>query len=276
MSIDKRLTLNNGVKMPQFGLGVFQSKEGPEVESAVRTAIDFGYRHIDTAAIYGNEAGTGKAVRDSGIAREEMFITTKVWNSAQREGKVREALEESLRKLDIGYIDLYLIHWAVPGKYVDTWLTLEKLYAEGKIKAIGVSNFYEPHFEDVLAAGDIVPTVNQVELHPHLRLAGLQSYLKEKGCYIEAWSPLAQARTELFEETTLINIAEEHGKSVAQVVLRWHWQHGIVIIPKSVNPSRIAENGSIFDFELSQTEMNAIDGLDQNKRNGPHPSHFDF
>ncbi|MEM8859135.1 MAG: aldo/keto reductase [Chloroflexota bacterium] len=276
MSIGKRVTLNNGVKMPQFGLGVFQSKEGPEVENAVRAAIDFGYRHIDTAAIYGNEEGTGKAVRDSGIAREHMFITTKVWNSAQREGKVREALEDSLRKLDIGYIDLYLIHWAVPGTYVDTWLTLEKLYAEGKIKAIGVSNFYEPHFEDVISAGDIIPTVNQVELHPFLRLAELQSYLKQKGCYIEAWSPLMQARPELFELPTLQNIAEEHSKSVAQVILRWHWQHDIVIIPKSVNPSRIAENGSIFDFELSAAEMTAIDELDKNQRIGPHPSNFDF
>ena len=276
MSLGKRLTLNNGVKMPQFGLGVFQSKQGPEVENAVRAAIDFGYRHIDTAAIYGNEEGTGKAVRDSGIARENMFITTKVWNSAQREGKVREAFEESLRKLDLGYIDLYLIHWAVPGKYVDTWLELEKLYAEGKVKAIGVSNFYEPHFEDVLAAGDLVPTVNQVERHPHLRLSGLHSYLKEKGCYIEAWSPLAQAREDLFGEQVLQNIAEEHGKTVAQVILRWHWQHEIVIIPKSVKEHRIQENASIFDFELSAAEMAAIDGLDQNKRNGPHPSNFDF
>lgn len=276
MSIDKRVTLNNGVQMPQFGLGVFQSKEGSEVEKAVRSAIDFGYRHIDTAAIYGNEEGTGKAVRDSGIAREEMFITTKVWNSAQREGQVREAFEESLRKLDIGYIDLYLVHWAVKDKYVDTWLTLEKLYAEGKIKAIGVSNFYEHHFDDVLAAGSLVPTVNQVELHPYLRLGGLQSYLKEKGCYIEAWSPLAQARAELFNNPTLQTIAEEHSKTVAQVILRWHWQHGIVVIPKSVKPHRIAENGSIFDFELSAAEMSAIDGLDKNERNGPHPDNCDF
>ena len=276
MSIDKRVPLNNGVQMPQFGLGVFQSKEGSEVEKAVRSAIDFGYRHIDTAAIYGNEEGTGKAVRDSGIAREEMFITTKVWNSAQREGTVREAFEESLRKLDIGYIDLYLVHWAVEGKYVDTWLTLEKLMAEGKVKAIGVSNFYEHHFDDVLAAGSMVPAVNQVELHPYLRLEGLHNYLKDKGCYIEAWSPLAQARPELFGNPVLQTIAEEHSKTVAQVILRWHWQHDIVIIPKSVKPHRIAENGSIFDFELSAAEMSAIDGLDRNERNGPHPDNCDF
>ena len=276
MSINKRLTLNNGVEMPQFGLGVFQSKEGAEVENAVRAAIDFGYRHIDTAAIYGNEVGTGKAVRDCGVAREEMFVTTKVWNSAQREGKVREACEDSLRRLDIGYIDLYLVHWAVAETYLDTWLTLEKLYAEGKVKAIGVSNFYENHFDDVLAAGDIVPMVNQVELHPHLRLAGLHSYLEDKGCHIEAWSPLAKARVELFEEPTLQNIAEEHGKTVAQIVLRWHWQHEIVIIPKSSKPHRIAENGSIFDFELSAAEMLAIDNLDKNVRTGPDPNNFNF
>ena len=186
MSIQKTVTLNNGIQMPQFGLGVFQTAEGQEVETAVRTALDAGYRHIDTAALYKNEIGVGNAVRASGIAREDIFVTTKVWNSNQREGTVREALEDSLRKLDLGYIDLYLIHWPVKEKYVETWLTLEKLYAEGKIRSIGVSNFKEHHFEDVLKAGDLVPTVNQVELHPRLRLADLQSYLQSKNCYIEA------------------------------------------------------------------------------------------
>ena len=274
MSIGKRLTLNNGVEMPQFGLGVFQSKEGPEVETAVRSALEFGYRHIDTAAAYRNEEGVGRAVRASGLPREEVFVTTKVWNHAQREGTVREAFEESLRKLDLGYIDLYLVHWPVPEKYVETWLTLEKLYAEGKVKSIGVSNFYRHHFEDVLAAGDIVPMVNQVELHPRMRLADLHTYLDGHQCRIEAWSPLMKAR--IFDNETIAGLANELSKTPAQIVLRWHWQHGIVIIPKSSNPGRIAENGSIFDFELSADQMAAIDALDKNERVGPDPDNFSF
>lgn len=276
MSIDKKLTLNNGVEMPQFGLGVYQTQEGPEVETAVSAALDFGYRHIDTAALYGNEEGVGKAVRASGIARDEIFITTKVWNGAQREGRVREAFEESLSKLDLGYVDLYLVHWPVPGHYVDTWLELEKLYAEGKVKAIGVSNFYENHFDDVLAAGTIVPAVNQVELHPRMRLANLHSYLKSKECYIEAWSPLMRAKGDLFTNPELTAIANKHGKTNAQVVLRWHWQHEIILIPKSINPGRIAENGSIFDFELTADDMASIDALDTNQRIGPDPNNFGF
>lgn len=274
MTIQKTVTLNNGVEMPQLGLGVFQSAEGEEVETAVRTALDFGYRHIDTAAAYRNEEGVGRAVRASGIAREEVFVTTKVWNNAQREGNVREALEESLRKLDLGYIDLYLVHWPVAEKYVETWLTLEKLYTEGKIRAIGVSNHKEHHFEQVLAAGSLVPTVNQMELHPRLRLADLHSYLKSKNCYIEAWSPLMKAR--IFDNETIMRLAETHGKTPAQIVLRWHWQHEIVIIPKSANPGRIVENGSFFDFELSADEMAAIDALDTGERTGPDPDHFTF
>ena len=274
MSIGQTLTLNNGVEMPQLGLGVFQSAEGEEVETAVRTALDFGYRHIDTAAAYRNEVGVGRAVRASGLSREDVFITTKVWNSAQREGKVREGFEESLKKLDLGYIDLYLVHWPVPEKFVETWLTLEELYAEGKVRAIGVSNFYPNHFEEVLKAGDIVPAVNQVELHPHMRLATLQSYLEGHGCRIEAWSPLMKAR--IFENKTIVALANQHGKTPAQIVLRWHWQHGIIIIPKSSNPERIRENGSFFDFELSADEMTAIDRLDKNERIGPDPNNFDF
>ena len=274
MSIKQTVTLNNGIEMPQLGLGVFQSAEGEQVETAVRTALDFGYRHIDTAAAYRNEEGVGRAVRASGIPREEVFVTTKVWNNAQREGTVREALEESLRKLDLGYIDLYLVHWPVPEKYVETWLTLEKLYAEGKIKAIGVSNHKEHHFEDVLAAGSLVPTVNQMELHPRLRIADLHSYLKSKNCWIEAWSPLMKAR--IFDNETIAELAGKYGKTPSQIVLRWHWQHEIVIIPKSSNPGRIVENGSFFDFELSAEEMAAIDALDRGERTGPDPDNFSF
>ena len=274
MSIKKTVTLNNGVEMPQLGLGVYQTQEGREVETAVRAALDFGYRHIDTAALYGNEVGVGNAVRASGIPREEIFITTKVWNGAQREGKVREAFEESLNKLDLGYIDLFLVHWPVAEKYVETWLTLEKLYAEGKIRAIGVSNHKKHHFEQVLAAGSMVPAVNQVELHPRLRLADLQNYLKGKNCHIEAWSPLMKAR--IFDNETIMRLAETHGKTPAQIVLRWHWQHEIVVIPKSANPGRIAENGSFFDFELSADEMAAIDALDTGERIGADPDNFTF
>ncbi|MFK7800931.1 MAG: aldo/keto reductase [Anaerolineae bacterium] len=274
MSIQKTVSLNNGVEMPQFGLGVFQTAEGNEIDAAVQAALDFGYRHIDTAAAYNNEEGVGKAVRASSIPREEIFVTTKVWNGRQREGTVREAFEESLSKLDLGYIDLYLIHWPVPEKYVETWLMLEKLYAEGKVRSIGVSNFKQHHFEDVLNAGSIVPMVNQMELHPQLRLADLQSYLQSKNCYIEAWSPLMRGR--ILDNETVVRLAETYGKTPAQIVLRWHWQHEIVIIPKSANPQRIAENGSIFDFELSATDMAAIDALDKNERIGPDPDSFEF
>lgn len=274
MSIKQTVTLNNGIEMPQLGLGVFQSAEGQEVETAVRTALDFGYRHIDTAAAYRNEEGVGRAVRASGISREEIFVTTKVWNSTQREGTVRQAFEESLRKLDLDYIDLYLVHWPVPEQYVETWLTLEQLYAEGKIKAIGVSNHKEHHFEKVLAAGSLVPTVNQMELHPRLRIANLHKYLKSKNCWIEAWSPLMKAR--IFDNATISRLAEKHAKTPSQIVLRWHWQHEIVIIPKSSNPQRIVENGSFFDFELSAEDMAAIDALDKNERTGPDPDNFSF
>lgn len=275
MSIQKTLTLNNGVEMPQFGLGVFQTEEGQVVETAVRTALDAGYLHIDTAAIYQNEVGVGNAIRASGIARENLFITTKVWNSNQREGTIREALEESLRKLNLGYIDLYLIHWPVrEKKYVETWLELEKLYAEGKIRALGVSNFKEHHFEDVLNAGSLVPTVNQVELHPRLRLAKLQSYLQSKNCYIEAWSPLMRAK--ILDNDVIAGIADKYDRTAAQVVLRWHWQHGIVIIPKSATPERIIANAQIFDFVLAPDDMAAIDALDKHERIGPDPDTFNF
>jgi len=274
MSIKKTVTLNNGVEMPQFGLGVFQTAEGTQIETAVQSALDFGYRHIDTAAAYNNEEGVGKAIRASGVPREEIFVTTKVWNVRQRAGTVREAFDESLRKLDLGYIDLYLVHWPVPEKYVETWLTLEKLYAEGKVRSIGVSNFKQHHFDDVLKAGSIVPMVNQMELHPQLRLAELQSYLQNKGCFIEAWSPIMRGR--ILDNPTIVALAEKYARTPAQIVLRWHWQHDIVIIPKSANPKRIVENGSIFDFELSAADMAQIDALDKNQRIGPDPDNFDF
>ena len=274
MTIQKTVTLNNGVEMPQFGLGVFKMEEGEQVESCVRTALDFGYRHIDTAAAYQNEKGVGRAVRASGVAREDIFITTKVWNRNQRADRVREGLEDSLRELDLGYIDLYLIHWPVTEHFVETWLTLEQLYAEGKIRAIGVSNHKKHHFEKVLAAGSLVPTVNQMELHPRMRLADLHSYLTSKNCCMEAWSPLMKAQ--ILDNETIVRLAEAHGKTPAQIVLRWHWQHEIIIIPKSSNPARIMENGSFFDFELSAEDMAAIDALDAGERIGADPDNFNF
>ena len=274
MTIQKTMTLNNGVEMPQLGLGVYQTAEGQEVTTAVRTALDFGYRHIDTAALYKNEIGVGQAVRASNISREEIFVTTKVWNSNQREGTVREAFEESMRKLDLGYIDLYLIHWPVAEKYVETWRTLEKLYATGKVRAIGVSNFQEHHFDDVCQHGDLVPTVNQVELHPRLRLNSLQQHLQSHNCHIEAWSPLMQGK--ILGNDVVVALAEKHGRTPAQIVIRWHWQHDIIVIPKSATPSRIVENGSIFDFTLSAADMAQIDALDTHTRIGPDPSNFSF
>ena len=274
MTIQKTVTLNNGIEMPQFGLGVYKTAEGDEIITAVRTALDFGYRHIDTAALYRNEVGVGQAVRDSQIPREEIFVTTKVWNSNQREGTVREAFEESMRKLDLGYIDLYLIHWPVAEKYVETWRTLEQLYATGKIRAIGVSNFQKHHFDEVVKHGDLIPTVDQVELHPRLRLSNLQQYLQSHNCHIEAWSPLMHGK--ILDNSTLATLAEKHGRTPAQIILRWHWQHNIIVIPKSATPSRIVENGSIFDFALSTADMAQIDALDTNTRSGPDPSNFSF
>lgn len=266
-------TLNNGVKLPWLGLGVWRVKEGDEVISSVRHAIQSGYRSIDTAAVYGNEDGVGLAIKESGVAREELFITTKVWNANQGYESTLQAFEESRKKLGLEYLDLYLIHWPVKGKYVDTWKALEKLYKDGLVRAIGVSNHHIHHLQDILDAGEIVPAVNQVEFHPLLTQKELLSFCKEKGIQLEAWSPLMQGNLQL---PLLAELAEKYQKTPAQIVLRWDLQHRVVTIPKSITPHRIEENANIFDFTLSAEDMEKIDALNQNKRYGSDPDNFDF
>ncbi|EOV9526161.1 aldo/keto reductase [Bacillus cytotoxicus] len=267
-------TLHNGVKMPMLGLGVYKAKEGEEVKRAVKTALEIGYRSIDTAAVYENESGVGEAVRNSGIPREELFITTKVWNDHQGYEETLQAFEKSLEKLQMDYVDLYLIHWPVRGKYIDTYRALEKLYKEGKVRAIGVSNFHQHHLEHLLANCHVKPMVNQVELHPMLAQFELRDFCQNKQIQMEAWSPLMRGR-EVFEHPIIQEIASKYNKTPAQIILRWDIQSGIVTIPKSVTPSRIKENFTIFDFSLTEDEMKQIDTLDCNVRIGTNPDKYD-
>ncbi|MFS0891889.1 aldo/keto reductase [Peribacillus frigoritolerans] len=271
-------TLHNGVKMPWFGLGVFKVEEGPELVNAVKVAIKQGYRSIDTAAIYENEEGVGQGIREglkeAGISREDLFVTSKVWNADLGYESTIAAYEKSLQKLGLEYLDLYLIHWPVEGKYKEAWRALETLYKEGKVKAIGVSNFQIHHLKDLMEDAEVKPMVNQVECHPRLTQKEVQAFCKEQGIQLEAWSPLMQG--ELLDNEVLQAIATKHGKSVAQVILRWDLQNGIVTIPKSTKEHRIVENSTVFDFELTEEEMNQIDGLNQNHRVGPDPDNFDF
>ncbi|AXN37978.1 aldo/keto reductase [Peribacillus butanolivorans] len=271
-------TLHNGVKMPWFGLGVFKVEEGPELVNAVKVAIKHGYRSIDTAAIYGNEEGVGQGIREglkeAGISREDLFVTSKVWNADLGYESTIAAYETSLKKLGLEYLDLYLIHWPVEGKYKEAWKALETLYKEGKVKAIGVSNFQIHHLKDVIKDAEVKPMVNQVECHPRLTQKEVQAFCKEQGIQLEAWSPLMQG--ELLDNEVLQEIATKYGKSVAQVILRWDLQNGLVTIPKSTKEHRIVENSSVFDFELTEEDMNRISELNQNHRVGPDPDNFDF
>lgn len=272
------VTLHNGVKMPWFGLGVFKVEDGEEVVSSVKAAIKNGYRSIDTAAVYQNEEGVGQAIKEAmeqyGVAREDLFVTSKVWNSDLGYETAIAAYETSLAKLGLAYLDLYLIHWPKAGKYKEAWRALETLYKEGRVKAIGVSNFQIHHLEDVLRDAEIKPMVNQIELHPRLTQQEIRSFASGHGIVIEAWSPLMQGK--LLDEPVLKAIADKHGKSTAQVILRWDLQNGIITIPKSIKENRIIENAAIFDFELSAEEIAQIDGLNQNVRVGPDPDNFDF
>ncbi|GLH62936.1 aldo/keto reductase [Parageobacillus sp. G301] len=271
-------TLHNGVKMPWLGIGVFKVEEGPELVNAVKTAIKHGYRSIDTAAIYGNEVGVGQGIREgmkeAGISREDLFVTSKVWNTDLGYESTIAAYETSLNKLGLEYLDLYLIHWPVEGKYKDAWRALETLYKEGRVKAIGVSNFQIHHLEDLMKEAEIKPMVNQVEYHPRLTQKELQSFCQKHGIQLEAWSPLMQGQ--LLNNEVLQEIANKYNKSVAQVILRWDLQNGVVTIPKTTKEHRIVENASVFDFELTEEDMERIDGLNQNHRVGPDPDNFDF
>ncbi|WP_088071252.1 aldo/keto reductase [Gottfriedia luciferensis] len=276
--INNRVKLNNGLEMPVLGLGVFQVEDGQVVIDSVKAAIRNGYRSIDTAAIYQNEEGVGQGIKEAleenGLKREELFITSKVWNADLGYQSTLDAFELSLKKLGLDYLDLYLIHWPVEGKFVESWKALETLYKNGKVKAIGMSNFQIHHLKEVIANAEIMPMVNQIELHPMLSQVELREFLKENSIQVEAWAPLMQGQ--LFENETLQEIANKHNKSIAQVVLRWHLQNGIVIIPKSIKEHRIQENANIFDFELTEEDMTLINALNQNHRVGPDPDHFDF
>ncbi len=274
MNISATSKLNNGVEMPWLGLGVFLSEEGTEVENAVKNALEHGYRHIDTAAIYRNERGVGKAIMESGISRNEIFLTSKVWNTDQGYKSTLRAFDDSLEKLQTDYLDLYLIHWPKGAKSVDTWKALEELYKAGRIHAIGVSNFLVHHLEDFLPHCKVVPAVNQVEFHPELIQPDLLSYCRKKGIQLEAWSPIMKGR--INEIPVIQEIAAKHGKTPVQVTLRWDIQKGVVTIPKSVKADRIISNADLFDFELSPDEIAKIDALDKNKRIGPHPDHISF
>lgn len=271
------VTLNNGVEIPQVGLGVFQTPEGAEVEGAVRAALEAGYRLIDTAAVYGNEVGVGRAIRASGLPREEVFVTTKLWNAHHAYEDALRAFDESLGRLDCGYVDLYLIHWPLPmeGKFTQAWKALEKLYGDGRVRAIGVSNFKPHHLDVLLAAAETVPAVNQIELHPLLQQNDTRAYCAERGIAVESYSPLMQGG-EALEHLVVVGLARKYGKTPAQVILRWHVQSGLIVIPKSARPERIRENLDIFDFELSADEMGQIGGMDRGQRIGADPDTASF
>ena len=271
------LTLNNDVTIPRVGLGVFQTKEGAEVESAVRAALAAGYRMIDTAAAYRNEVGVGKAIKASGLPREAIFLTTKLWNANHAYADALRAFDESLDKLDCDYIDLYLIHWPLPmeHKFTEAWRALEELYKQQRVRAIGVSNFKPHHLDELLQGATIVPAVNQIELHPLFQQQATRAYCDEHGIAVEAYSPLMQAG-EAVRHPIITPLAETYGKTPAQVILRWHVQSNFIVIPKSVTPERIRENIDLFDFELSADDMAAIRSMDQDKRISADPDTASF
>lgn len=270
------ITLNNGVTIPQLGFGVWQVPDD-EAEHAVAAALQAGYRSIDTAKLYFNEEGVARAIRASAIARDELFVTTKLWNDEHGHDAALRAFDASLQRLGLETIDLYLIHWPVPGQgeYVQAWRALEQIYAEGRARAIGVSNFTVENLQRLIDEADVMPAVNQVELHPQLAQRELRAFHAEHGIATEAWSPLGSGKG-LLGLPELAAIAARHGRSPAQVVLRWHLQNGVIAIPKSVTPSRIAENFDVFDFTLDAVDLAALDGLDAGRRLGPDPATFNW
>jgi 2,5-diketo-D-gluconate reductase A len=267
------IRLAGGVEIPQFGFGVFQIPP-PDTVAAVRYALDVGYRHIDTAQMYGNEREVGQAIAESGVAREDVFVTTKLANDRHGYDEAIAALGESLRRLGTDYVDLFLIHWPRPrlGKYVETWQAFEKLAADGRARSIGVSNFTPAHLDTLRANTDTVPDVNQVELHPALQQPELREYHRTHGIATEAWSPIAQGQ--VLDDPIIAELADRHDRTPAQVVLRWHIQLGNIVFPKSKTPSRIRENINIFDFELSDDDRAMIATLDRGHRTGPDPDSF--
>lgn len=268
------IVLNNGVKMPQFGLGVWQTENGQQVIDAVKAAVNVGYRAIDTAAAYENEDGVGQGIRECGLDRSELFITSKLWNSDQGYDNTLRAFDKTMERLGLDVLDLYLIHWPCPndGLFVETWKAFETLYKQGRVRAIGLSNFTKENIQTLLDSCEIKPMVNQIECHPYLTQVEMQSFLFQNQIAMTAWSPLAHG--EVFGDQTLQKIADKYGKNIAQVVIRWELQRGIITIPKSINPKRIEENIQVFDFVLSAEDMIEIDMLNKNHRTGPDPLTF--
>lgn len=269
LTIESTKTLHNGVEMPRFGLGVYKMTDKQAAVEAMVKAIRTGYKAIDTATVYDNEAEVGEAIRAGGVKREELFITSKVWNTDQGYDQTLRAFEASLKRLDMDYLDLYLTHWAIPETFEETYRAIERLYDEKLIRAAGVSNHQQHHLEKILAKANTKPMVNQIELHPQLTQEPLREFCAAQDIAVTSWSPLARGR--LLEDPVLAEIGEKYGKSIAQTIIRWHLQNDLIVIPKSVTPSRIAENADIFDFSLSQEEMNLISGLNQDWRSGTHP-----
>lgn len=271
--MDSMKKLANGIEMPRLGLGVWRIEEN-DAANSVRWAIDSGYHLIDTAAVYKNEKGVGEGIRQSGMKRENLFITTKLWNADQGYDSAHRAFNDSLERLGLEYVDLYLIHWPVEGKFNDSWRAMEEIYESGRAKAIGVSNFHRHHIEKLMTTAKIKPMVDQIELHPTLTQVDLRDYLEKEGIAVEAWSPLGQGK--ILQKPILTEIGKKYNKSAAQVIIRWHLQSNTIVIPKSVHEKRIKENFDVFDFELNAEEMQQIDGLNINERLGANPDNFDF
>lgn len=262
MNLASTLTLNDGKAIPLLGLGVFRSGAGRATQDAVRWALEAGYRHVDTAHIYGNEADVGAALRASGVARGQVFVTTKLWNDDQGHRETLRAFDTSLEALGVGYVDLYLMHWPVPGRRLDSWRAMEELVKRGRCRSIGVSNFAVRHLEELLSVAKIVPAVNQIELHPFLQQKGAVAVCRANGIAVQAYSPLTKGRR--LDHPALTAIARELGRSPAQILIRWSLQHGFVVLPKSAKRPRVLENAAVFDFELDQAQMARLDALEEN------------
>lgn len=274
LNIHSTKKLSNGIEMPRLGLGVYKMTEPDMAIQAMTAALDYGYRHIDTASLYANEKEVGEAVRSSNVPRKDIFITTKVWNTDQGYDQTLRAFEKSLKLLEMDYVDLYLTHWPITETFVETYRAIERLYDEKLIRATGVANHHQHHLEAIAVKANVKPMVNQIECHPRLTQFDLREYCAEQEIAITSWSPLARGR--ILEEPTLQRISNKYGKSTAQTIIRWHLQHDLIVIPKSENPSRIAENMDVYDFELSFEDMKNIDALNLNERTGKDPDNFSF